>query len=431
MRGIKKEFIKYVFLNIVGMIGLSCYILADTYFVSKGIGPNGLAALNIAIPVYSIINGLGLMLGMGGATRFSMEMGQKQKEKAQGIFSHTVNVVLILGIILVIAGLFLPGVFAKMLGADQEIFSMTKTYIRVILLFSPAFLFNNVLNCFVRNDRNPKLAMAAMLTGCFGNIVLDYILIFPCGLGMLGAVLATGLAPVIGIFLLSFHFIKRENSFSYKKQQLDLGTVWGCVQLGLSSFITEVSSGIVILVFNVLILGLTGNTGVAAYGVIANVALVVISVFTGVAQGMQPIVSERFGRGKKDMARSVYKYGIFTAIIIGIVLYAVSFIGADVIVAIFNEEQNKVLQELATDGFRLYSSGFLFAGMNVVTAAYFSAVGKAKPSFLVSILRGMVLIVPLAFILAKAAGMTGIWLAFPITEAITCLVGFTIFCLTR
>ena len=201
-----KEFIRYTAFNILGMLGLSCYILADTFFVARGLGANGLAALNLALPVYSVVNGTGLMLGMGGATKYSIFRGQKNYEAANRIFSNTLTAALFFATLYMGVGLAFSGEIAALLGADAAVHEMTDVYLKVVLLFSPAFIINNIFNCFVRNDGNPNLGMAAMLTGSFSNIIMDYIFIFPLGMGMLGAVLATGFAPVIGIIILSRHF---------------------------------------------------------------------------------------------------------------------------------------------------------------------------------------------------------------------------------
>ena len=202
-----KHFCQYVALNICGMIGLSCYILADTLFISKGLGANGLTALNLAIPIYSFVHGSGLMLGMGGATKYSIYLGQGEAKNANRIYSNTIYAMAMFAVIFMSMGILFSGKLALLLGADQEIFVMTKTYIQVILLFSPAFIANDSLLCFVRNDGNPKLSMAAMLTGSLSNIVLDYVFIFPLNMGIFGAVLATGFAPVISLGVLSGHWI--------------------------------------------------------------------------------------------------------------------------------------------------------------------------------------------------------------------------------
>ena len=259
-----REFARYVSLNVVGMIGLSCYILADTFFVSKGLGSNGLAALNLAIPVYSFIHGTGLMLGMGGAAGYSMMKSQEKNEEANMIFSHTVVLMLFFAALFVAAGLFGAGTITGLLGADEVVSDMCRTYLKVLLLFSPMFLVNDILLCFVRNDGAPQLSMAAMLIGSFSNIVLDYVFIFPLGMGIFGAVFATGLAPVISLLVLSSYFIRKLNRFRLVKSVPGLkacGQIFGC---GAASLVAEVSSGVVMIVFNTIMLGLQGNTGVAA-----------------------------------------------------------------------------------------------------------------------------------------------------------------------
>lgn len=141
-----------------------------------------------------------------------------------------------------------------------------------------------MLICFVRNDGNPQLAMAATITGSISNIILDYIFIFPCRMGIFGAVFATGLAPAIGILVMAPHWLKKEKGFHVTATGLNARIAAINLSLGFPSLLGQLSSGIVMIVFNFLILGLTGNTGVAAYGVVANISLVVVSIFTGIAQ---------------------------------------------------------------------------------------------------------------------------------------------------
>lgn len=412
---IKETFFKYVSLNIIGMIGLSCYILADTFFVARGIGANGLTALNLAIPVYSFIHGTGLMFGMGGATRFTISKSEK-------IFTQAVYYVLFVACVFVIAGLFFTSQIATVLGADADTLQNTKTYLKVILCFSPMFLINNVMICFVRNDNNPKLAMIAMLVGSLSNIVLDYVFIFPCNLGMFGAAFATGIAPVISLIILSTHFIRKRNSFYFKIKNVKIAGFSDMVCLGVSSLITEFSSGIVMIVFNTIILRLVGNVGVAAYGIIANISLVVIAVFTGISQGMQPILSLLYREKKKENIRKIVRYGFVTATFIAVIVYAISFVFAEPIVTAFNKDHNIQLNQIAVNGLRIYFTAFIFVGINILCATYFSSVDKPKNAFVISLLRGFLVIVPAAFILSALFGINGVWLTMTVTEFIVVLV---------
>lgn len=423
-----KEFIKYAALNVMGMTGLSCYILADTFFISKGLGANGLTALNLAIPVYSLIHGSGLMLGMGGATKYSILKSQKNWGQTNKIFTNTVYLAGILAIAFLLTGIFLTRVLTAFLGADQEVFGMTATYLRVILLFAPAFLMNDILICFVRNDGDPKLAMLAMLGGSLSNVLLDYLFIFPLKLGIFGAVFATGLAPLISITILSVYFLKKRNQFRMIREKPHPETEKTIVKLGIPSLIGEVSSGVVILVFNSIILKLQGNTGVAAYGVIANLSLVVMAVHTGIAQGMQPLISKAWGRCEIRTCKRILSYAMITMAAVSIAVYAVIFFLADPIAGIFNSENNRLLQEIAVTGLKLYFTAAVFAGFNLIISVYFTSVELALPAQLISILRGVVLIVPMAFLLSGLFGMSGVWLAFPAAEFLTAVTGIFLYC---
>lgn len=422
-----REFTRYVSLNVFGMIGLSCYILADTFFVSKGLGSNGLAALNLAIPVYSFIHGTGLMLGMGGATGYSMMKSQKKNEKGNEIFSHTILLALFFAAAFVAAGLFLSGAITGLLGADEAVFGMCRTYLKVLLLFSPLFLLNDILLCFVRNDGAPQLSMAVMLIGSFSNILLDYVFIFPLGMGIFGAVFATGLAPVISLLVLSSYFIRKKNNFRPVKSVPDLkgcGQIFGC---GVPSLVAEVSSGVVMIVFNTIMLGLQSNTGVAAYGVIANLSLVILAVYTGIAQGIQPIISRYYGMGNQDHIRKIFRYAVITVAVFSVLIYAGMSGAAHQTAAVFNSEGNARLETIAVEGIRIYFTACIFAGFNIVMSIYFTSTDRAKPAGAISVLRGFVLIIPLAFLLSFLWKTTGLWLAFPITEWITAAVSLGLY----
>ena len=422
MKSNLREFIRYTALNVLGMLGLSGYILADTYFIAKGLGANGLTALNLAIPIYSFIHGTGLMLGMGGATKYAIFREQREYQKSNQIFTNTLYLTALFAAVFILTGGFFSGKITALLGADSAVFSMTKTYLQIILFFAPAFLLNEVLICFVRNDNNPKLSMLAMLTGSLSNILLDYIFIFPLHMGIRGAVLATGAAPIISISILSWHLIRKQNNFHWQKTKLSPVFVRNILSLGLPSLITEAASGIVIIVFNMLIFGLQGNTGIAAYGIIANLSLVVISIYTGIAQGTQPIISRAYGNADTNSLRQILKYAVITTEILSICIYLLFFQMAYPIVNIFNSGHDMQLQQIAVTGLKLYFTAIPFAGFNIVLAMYFAATDHALPAQAISLTRGLFLILPAAICLSCFAGMTGIWLSFPITEGIVTIV---------
>lgn len=262
-QGALREFGHYAAMNILGMIGISCYILADTYFVAQGLGSLGLAALNIAIPAYNLMNGIGLMLGVGAATQYTIARAQNDRRQADSVFTHAAALGLLLGLLFLLGGLCFAKPLAGLLGADAQTLGMTTTYLRMLWCFGPFFVMNNVLLAFTRNDGAPTVAMCGMIAGSLFNIVFDYIFIFPCGLGMFGAALATGFSPFVSILVLLTHLRRPSRGFHLVKTPLRVSRVPSLCAPGLSSLIGEIASGVVLLLFNLVLLRLSGNTGVA------------------------------------------------------------------------------------------------------------------------------------------------------------------------
>lgn len=289
------------------------------------------------------------------------------------------------------------------------------------------FITNETLLGFVRNNGNPELSMIAMVSGSLANIVLDYIFIFPCGLGIFGAVLATGFSPLFSLLILSTLKIRKLNQFHFIKIKPDLIGSRSILSLGFPSLVTEVASGIVMIVFNMILLNLGGNIGVAAYGVIANLVLVTIAIYTGVAQGMQPLISRAYGNGNLKNTRQILHYGLCTITVLSILIYAEIYFFASPITAVFNSEQNADLQKIAELGLRLYFTGILFAGCNIMLSIYFTSTEKPLPAHVISLFRGLIFIIPLAFLLSVLWGITGVWIAFPATEFLVMILGICIY----
>lgn len=421
---VSQKFAKYVSQNILGMIGMSAYILADTVFIATAEGANGITALNLVLPVYSLIFAIGSMIGVGSATRFKI-MKARGEKKADTYFSNALIWALILGSIFLLMGLLIPDRIVAFLGGDEEIVAVGTGYTRAFMLFSPFFMWNYIMNAFVRNDDDPGIAMCATLSSSLFNILFDYILMFPCQLGMTGAALATGFSPIVGILICSIHFLKKDkNHIRLTKALPSVKLLLESCQLGVSAFVGEISSGVTTMVFNMLILGLAGNVGVAAYGVVANSALVAVAVFNGVSQGSQPLVSEYYGAGKKADVQKLLHMSVLTAVCAAVLIIGTVWGITDTIVHIFNRDGSVEMAAYAKSGIRLYFLGFLFAGFNIVGTGYFSATERAKSAFLSSVSRGFVMIILAAVCMAKLFGMTGVWLAFPVAEAITALITF-------
>lgn len=416
-----KQFLKYIPQNILGMVGISLYILADTFFISKSVGADGITALNLVLPVYSVIFSIGAMIGVGSAIRFAIAKSRQSKDTdsyfSNGLFWGTA-----IGLAFALAGLIFPDKILALMGGDEEIVRVGTSYTRIFMIFSPCFIWNHTCNAFVRNDGAPLRAMIATLSSSLFNIVADYVLMFPLGLGMSGAALATAISPVIGVGVCLTHILSKKSNVKLKLIKPSFSRLIRSCQLGVSAFVAEISSGVMTATFNMLILGLTGNVGVASYGVVANISLVATAMFNGVANGSQPIASTFYGQGEKSKLKELLKLGFITAIGMSAVMIAIVYIWSAPLANIFNGENNKILAEYAEEGLKLYFTGFVFAGINIVGTSILSAMEEAKGAFIASVMRGFVAIVAFAFLLSAIWGMKGVWLAFPAAEGVTVII---------
>ena len=423
-----KQFFKYVSQNTFGLLGTSCYILADTYFIAQAAGTDGVTLLNLCLPIYNLIFAFGSMIGLGAATRYAILRAQGDA-RAQRYFSNAIFSVCILAVPFMLVGIFRPDGLLRLMGGDADIVALGMNYARIFLMFTPFFMCNYVVASFVRNDGDPSLAMVATLSGSLFNVVFDYIFIFPMGLGLPGAALATAISPILSIAVCSAHFIKKSNTITFVRKAPSVRLLAQSCQLGISGFVGELSSGVTTTVFNFLLLRLAGNVAVAAYGVVANFALVATAIFNGVAQGAQPLVSQCYGKNEMAGARKLLLLGCGTALGLAALLYGVVFGYTDALTALFNSENSALMAAYAHSGMRIYFVGYFFAGCNIVAAGYLGAVNRPAEASITSLCRGMVAIVVCSLVLSALFGMNGVWAAFPVSEAIT--LALTVFLLKR
>lgn len=494
-----KVFATYVSYNIIGMVGISVYILADTYFVANGIGPTALGALNIAIPVFSLANGTGLLIGVGAATLVAYHLGANEKSKAENVFGVALLMGAVAGLAYFLLGAFGAYEFAELLGAKEpELRELAGTYAKIILLGTPLFIINDIILSVARSDGSPGLAMGGMVAGSMANIFLDWLFIYEFKWGMTGAAGATILAPVISMAILAFHWKGKKakastseissndklNTASHESPQeaaaktaneetkqsattdsqdgsqaiaagmTNAGTsspfnesqlagtgtnatdaaltthrkplipslpkdgnyrLREIFSQGLPPFITELASGIVIVVFNYLFLELAGVKGVAAYGVVANISLVLVAIFAGLAQGAQPLVGEAKGAGRMADEKWILKASLGLCAALAVVTYIYIFVDAERIASFFNKNNDPELASLAVNGLRIYFLGAIFEGLNIVAIMHLTAILKPKAAQLITILRGAVLIIPMALVMSLL-GVNGVWMSFPVTE---------------
>lgn len=273
----KKLFFKYVLQNVAGMIGVSVYILADTFFISLYSGADGLTMLNLVIPIYGLMYAFGSMVGIGSAIRYALKKASGD-ENTDFYFTHALSWDLILSIPFILLGIFAPQWVLHLMGADARITELGIQYLRIILIGSPFFMMNYAFTAFARNDNATTIAMIGSLSGSAFNIVFDYIFMFPLNMGMAGAALATALSPIVTMSVCSIHYLGKKNTIGFRWRLPSPSHLLSCCKLGVSAFIGEIASAVTTTVFNILILAMAGNIGVAAYGVIANISIVALSI---------------------------------------------------------------------------------------------------------------------------------------------------------
>ena len=240
---ITKQYFRYVSQNIFGLIGTSCYILADTYFIAQAAGTDGVAMLNLCLPIYNFIFAFGSMIGLGSATRYAILKAQND-ERAHRYFSNGLMCAILIAVPFMLVGAFCPDAVLRLMGGDAAIVALGLQYTRIFLLFTPFFMCNYIVSAFTRNDGDPSLAMVATLSGSLFNVVFDYIFIFPMGWGLPGAALATAISPVISISICSLHFRKPTNGVQFVRQRPSARLLLQSCQLGISGFVGEMSSAV-------------------------------------------------------------------------------------------------------------------------------------------------------------------------------------------
>ena len=418
-----KLYFKYFFPTMCAALSTSIYILFDTIFIGQGIGSAGLTALNIALPMYSIYFGTGLLIGIGGSTLMSIEKGRKREEKAQKIFTLSFILGLFLSLIYTAIGFVFLDEIAIILGATKEVLPLVKEYMIVVVAGTISFVMGSILAPFIRADKAPKKAMFAVIFSGFLNIILDYIFVFPLNMGMKGAAIATVFSYTISFIILLTHLLSKNNTLNFKKDFYKLSYIIRIIKCGLPSLFIEVSLGFVIFIFNIQILKLIGEDGVTAYSIISNTGIIAVALFNGISQTIQPLISINIGANLKDRVLKFRNLGLSTALVIGVVFFMLCILFPEQIVRIFVKPSERVLS-IAINSIRIYSTAFIIMGINMVTGAYFQSVELAKESFIIAFSRGLLFVSICVFILPIFFGINGIWISVPIGELLTLVLAF-------
>lgn len=420
---VSKLFFKYLIPSVTGMLIMSLQIVIDGIFVGRGVGSDGLAGVNIVVPFFGLFIAIGLLIGLGGSTIVSIYLGQGKTNEARKIFTQSILVTFILIVPLAIISLLNIKKLCYLLGSNVEIYTYVYDYLSVTLCFSIVYVLNSALNCFVRNDGAPLFSMIGMVIGAVINCILDYVFIFIFHWGVKGAALATGIGCLISMSIFLMHFILKRKNLYFVKTSLNMNDLSRIFTNGFPSFFAEMSYAIVMLEFNWAFMKLNGELGVSAYSIVNYIHALMLMVFMGIAQAVQPIISYNFGIGEEKRYKKGLKLAMNTSLISGILFFATGLIFGENFVLLFVRE-NKELIDITTSGIRLYYISYLFMGINIVIAMFFQAIESSSVSTLLSVSRGLVFISIFVMILPVFMGVNGIWLATPFAEAITLIFSF-------
>lgn len=422
----RRLFFSYLLPSMCSNVFTSIYVITDTMMVGHGVGEDGLVALNLLLPFFSGFFAFGYMFGVGGSVLMSVANGRKDDREACSVFTTAFLSVVFIGIVLTLVCSLGLKPIAGVLGAEQDNLELVLEYGRWLMGSCMIYILVPFFQNFVKNDKDPKRAMAGSIAGSALNVVLDYILIFPMQLGMSGAIIATIIGNVINVAITVSHLFSGRNTMRFSLSAFRIKYVFKIMKSGASSFLTELSVGIVVFVFNIQILRYLGETGIVIYSVISNTAIVVNALLNGVAFSAQPIISFNMGAGKGDRVRKVRNIGFLTSFILTILLYTAIFLFTRECIYAFVVPTQAVL-EYGIPAIRIYFAGSFAMFINIYLANYFQAIVKPVRAFVIGSLRGLVICVLLVWLLPGIWGGSIIWWVMPMTEALTALVSLCFF----
>ena len=320
----------------------------------------------------------------------------------------------------------------RMFGATAELMPVVAEYAKPFVYASGLFMLSTFMQAFVRNDKAPKTAMAGVITGGVLNIILDYVFVFPLKMGMFGAALASVIGTAVSDVIFISHFFTKSNNLKLEFHMFDDSAVsklaelfkrlWQIVRTGFASFMIELSNGIVVWLFNLALLSIVGNSsGVTAYGILSNSAVIILSLSNGIAQAAQPIVSTNFGAGNKKKISDVIKIASVCSLVLGAAAALSGQLFPEAIIFAFVNASPEV-ERLALPAVRIYFLSFLIMPLNILASGCFQSTMNSGKAFLVTGLRGFVLCIALLAVLPMLFGVNGVWAVMPLTELLTLFV---------
>ena len=403
------------------MVFLSLYTIIDGIFVSRFVGQSALSAINITLPLICLTYGVAVMLATGGSAIVAKKFGEGKSLEAKQNFSLIVGFSVLLSLILMMIELLCMPTILNWLGATENLYSYCYEYGILITLFVPMAMLKSLFEFFMITANQPKLGLINTVIGGVTNIILDYVFIAVLDLGIAGAALATGIGMTIPSVIGVIYFMNQKNYLHFTKPNLDFKVILQSMANGSSEMVTNLSTAVTTLLFNLMMIKYLGENGVAAMTIVLYAQFLLMSVYLGFASGAAPLISFSYGENNTNQLKRLINYSRRFIFVASIVTFALALLLASTIIKIFTGGETEVYH-ITLSGFRLFSLSFLPIGMNIFTSSMFTAFSNGRISALISVLRTLVLVIIGIIILPVLFDLNGIWLTIPFAEFITLII---------
>ena len=424
---IPRLFGRYFLPTLLGMLSISAMTAIDGIFVGHAVGADGIAAINICVPIMMLATGLGLMMGAGCSVVASIHMAQQKLKAARINVTQAWIFATIVIMAMIVPVMLFPSAIGRVLGSSEALLPLVREY---MLGFMPGELFGvwaALLLFVIRLDGNPRLAMWCNIVGALANIVLDWLMIVYWGWGLFGAALASTLSMFIGGMIAVWYMVfaarqLRPIRLKWSRRSLlySVRNIGYQCTVGMSALMGECTMAVLALVGNYVFGMYLGDAGVGAFGIACYYTPFVFMIGNAVAQSAQPIVSYNYGSGDRGRVHSTLRVALLTAVACGAVFSGAFLLFPDQLVELFIVSSESAFP-LAIKGFPLIAFSFVFFIVNLTCIGYFQSVERVRPAMLFALFRGLIFLVPSFILLPLVFGETGIWLALGLSEMLTTL----------
>lgn len=408
--------LKFTFSSIIMMVIMSLYTVVDGTFVSRLVGTDAFSAVNIIYPLQSLTIGLGAMFGSGLTALVSIKLGAGRKKEACENLTFIVLFAMLLGFVIsILSYIFLdPIIYA--LGSNEAIYPYCRDYALPLLFFFPASILQLQFQSLYVADGKPHIGLIVTIIGGLTNVLLDYVFIAVLHMGIAGAALGTGLGysipAVYGLYYFAFN---KKGNLVFVKPKSDFRALLSAAANGSSEMVSNLSTSVTTLLFNVIMMRLLGQNGVAAIGILLYLDFVLTAVSFGYSMGTAPLFSFNYGRGNEENLKKLFRISIGFSLLFGMAVTAGTVLLSHPLAGIFTPAGTDVY-ELAAAGLKIYAFNYLFKGLSVFSSAMFTAFGDGRVSAILSFMRTFVFLTATLLGLSALFGVTGVWYSSPAAE---------------